>query len=293
MSGGTKDWVDAQRSDSHTSTTASETVPPIVKAAVSSAPREDPAAADWSPPACAPFVEVGSFGPQSGVVAVAGVDPGVVWEPVEDLLHDAMVEGVEAFRVLPGVSYAAREQAVPGDEVRTPVGVGGVPVEQGDGAGGVADQVDGGQLDVVDADDVAVVDQMVRGHGDAVGVVAAGVGGGPGGGHDVGEGLPVVAVLVGGDDRGEPAVPDEGQEGAGLVGGVDEDLGAGGLRPEEVSVVVVGADGDLGQRQGGQVADVGRAADGHGPGVLGHGVISSESGGGGRVVVRARRFGAS
>src|SRR6185295_19337435 len=51
------------------------------------------------------------------VLAVAGVEPDLVGQPVEDLRRHVADEGGEAHRVLFGVAHAAREQGIAGEEV--------------------------------------------------------------------------------------------------------------------------------------------------------------------------------
>jgi len=62
-----------------------------------------------SPAAVGPFLEVRALVPERRVLAVARVDPGLVGQPVEDLLDDAFVEGGEARIVVLGVAETARE----------------------------------------------------------------------------------------------------------------------------------------------------------------------------------------
>jgi hypothetical protein len=69
---------------------------------------------DCLPAALAPLRQVRPLGPQGGVTAVAGVDPGRVGQPVEDLGDDPGVQRVEPRRVLLRVPDAAGEQAATG-----------------------------------------------------------------------------------------------------------------------------------------------------------------------------------
>jgi len=66
------------------------------------------------PAASAPFLEVRPLRAQRGVAAVAGIDPGRVGQPVEDLLHHVGVQRVEPGRVLLRVPDAAGEPAATG-----------------------------------------------------------------------------------------------------------------------------------------------------------------------------------
>src|SRR4051794_3433691 len=98
-----------------------------------------PRAAPPSPAAGAPLLEVGALVAEDRVVAVAGVEPGLVGEAVEDLGADVVEQRGEGVLVAEGVADATREQAVAGPQVR---GAAGVVVQQRDGAWGVADEVD-------------------------------------------------------------------------------------------------------------------------------------------------------
>ena len=102
---------------------------------------------------------------------------------------------------------------------------------------------------------------------------AVGVGQGlrTGGRDHLGERLPVVVVAVGRDDRGDAVVADHLEQTVGLVGRVDEDLLTRLRAAQQVAVVLVGPDGELRDGEGGELTDVGTAADadvsgvGHGP----------------------------
>ena len=111
-----------------------------------------------------------------------------------------------SFRVLPD---APGEEAVAGEHMRVAVRV---VVDQGDRARRVPDQMARGQLDAPDPDRVAVLDEDVGRHGDALGVVPARVRAGAGGRDDLGQRLPVVAVAVRGDDGGDAVVTDHAEQ---------------------------------------------------------------------------------
>src|SRR5690606_41678423 len=78
-----------------------------------------------SPAAGPPFGERGPLAAERRVLAVAGVEPGGVREPVENAFLDIGEQLLEAGRVAPGVADAAGEQAVAGDQVRGGGGVAG------------------------------------------------------------------------------------------------------------------------------------------------------------------------
>lgn len=122
----------------------------------------------------------------------------------------------------------------------------------------MADEPAGGELDLSDADHVAVVHEHVGRHGNPLGVVPAGVGAGAGGGHDLRERLPVVAVPVGGDDGRDAVVTDHAQQRPGVVRRVDQQLLVGGPAAQQVRVVLHGADRDLGDHQVLEFVHVGR-----------------------------------
>ena len=63
------------------------------------------------PAALPPFLQVGALGAQGGVVAVTGVDPGLVGEGVEELGGDVGEERGEGRGVVEGVADAAGEEA--------------------------------------------------------------------------------------------------------------------------------------------------------------------------------------
>src|SRR5690606_24400471 len=229
--------------------------------------RAKPSHGVCSPAPRAPLRQVRALRAQGGVVAVAGVDPGLVRQYVEDLGLDVVDQAGERLRILVGVADTAREQAVAGEDVRMPVRV---VVDEGDGARRVPDQVPCGEFDLPDPEGVAVVDQHVGRYGDALGVVTAGVGAGAGGGHHLGERLPVVPVPVGGDDGGDAVVADRAEQRAGVVGRVDQQLLVGGPATQQIGVVVHGADRDLGDHQVLEFVHVGWAADRH-PTAVRHG----------------------
>ncbi|CAM5692850.1 hypothetical protein SALBM311S_11119 [Streptomyces alboniger] len=112
-------------------------------------------------------------------------------------------------------------------------------------------------------DRVAVVDQDVGGHRDALGVEPPGVGAGAGGRDDLGERLPVVAVPVRGDDGRDAVVTDRAEQGVRVVGGVDQQLLVGGPAAQQIGVVVHRADRDLGDHQVLELVHVGGSADRH------------------------------
>ena len=89
-------------------------------------------------------------------------------------------------------------------------------------------------------------------------------------GH-LGQRLPVVPVPVGGHDRAHRGVADEFQQPVRLVGRVDQHQRPGLGAAQQVGVVVHRPDRHLGHGQAGKLTGVGRAADGHVPGVC-HGL---------------------
>src|SRR6476620_3957177 len=70
------------------------------------------------PAPLAPLREMGPLVAEDRVVAVAGVEPGLVGEAVEDLGADLVDQGREGVRVSEGVADTAREEAVACPEVR-------------------------------------------------------------------------------------------------------------------------------------------------------------------------------
>src|SRR5690606_10863730 len=178
-----------------------------------------------SPAARPPLRQRWPLGAERAVVAVTGIEPGLVGQPVEDLAFHVPDEGVEVLGVAPGVSDATGEQRVAGEQVwRTA----GVLVEQRDGAGRVADEVNRLGGDRTDLDLVAGVDRVdvdVAIEGRSVGTVRHRTG--ARGAYHLGEGLPVVLVSVRGNYGGEPGVADQLQEPVRLVRRVDERLLSG------------------------------------------------------------------
>lgn len=57
-----------------------------------------PVVVEWLPASCAPFCEAGSLCAEGGVIAVAGVDPGLIGQGVEYLGLQAVHQGVEILR---------------------------------------------------------------------------------------------------------------------------------------------------------------------------------------------------
>src|SRR5690606_13482366 len=68
-----------------------------------------------SPAPGAPLRQRRAFGAEGAVVAVAGIEPGVVRQPVEDLPLDVVDEGLEVLLVAEGVADPAGEQRVAGE----------------------------------------------------------------------------------------------------------------------------------------------------------------------------------
>src|SRR5690606_41922098 len=101
------------------------------------------------------------LGAQRAVVAVPGVEPGLVGQAAEDLGLQVGHQRVEVARVR-GPPRAAGEQRVAGEQVRYAAG-GRVAVEQGDRTRGVPHEVDDLQRTVADAYRVAV-GQRLGGH---------------------------------------------------------------------------------------------------------------------------------
>ena len=88
---------------------------------------------------------------------MAGVEPGVVGEPVEHLGGDLRQQLREGLGVAEGVAHTAGEERVTGEQVRV---AGGVVVEEGDRAGRVSGQPDDLQGTGADRDLVAVLDGL-------------------------------------------------------------------------------------------------------------------------------------
>ncbi|GAB3940503.1 hypothetical protein GCM10027614_24300 [Micromonospora vulcania] len=74
------------------------------------------------PAAGAPLGEGWALRAQGAVLAVAGVEPGLVRQLVEQLVLDVVDQRGEPLRILVGVTDATREEAVAGEEVRVPAG---------------------------------------------------------------------------------------------------------------------------------------------------------------------------
>jgi hypothetical protein len=152
---------------------------------------------------------VRALGAERGVVAVAGVEPGVVGELVEDPRPHVVDQGRERLRG-GGLADAAGEEGVAGEEVGV---AGGVVVGDGEGAGGVAAEVDDVEGDLADGEGVALGEQEVGRNRERLGVFGVGGGVGAVGTGDRAECLPVVGMLVGGED---------GAQGGPVVGVADE-----------------------------------------------------------------------
>src|SRR3569833_2973575 len=210
-----------------------------------------------SPAAFAPLRQVGAFLAEGGVLAVAGIDPGLVRQRPEDALLEVVHEPGEQLGVTPGVAGAAGEEAVAGEQVR---GV-AVVVAQCERAGRVPAQVDDGQRAAADLDRAAVLDRLGDRQRQCLGVVRVGDQARVSGVDHGGEAVPVVLVAVRRDDARERTGADEPEQPVRLGRGADQDLFAGGRTAEQIGVVVVGADGQLGDRQSGEFSYVGAAAD--------------------------------
>ena len=91
-----------------------------------------------SPPACPPLSELGPFPAERRVVAVTRINPGVVVEGAEDPLLEVVHQRREVLR-RGGLARTAGEQRVAREQV---VVAARVPVQQRDGARGVAAQRD-------------------------------------------------------------------------------------------------------------------------------------------------------
>src|ERR671910_6263 len=70
-----------------------------------------------SPASSAPLSELRSLGADRGVLAVAGIDPGVVRQRAEQPLLDVVDQAGEVLR-LPGLAHSSGEEAVAGEDVR-------------------------------------------------------------------------------------------------------------------------------------------------------------------------------
>jgi len=77
---------------------------------------------------------------ESGVRAVAGVDQGVVRQAVEQTRRHPVEQRTKCVGIAPGVPDPTGEQGIPAEDMGGSVGV---AVNQGQGARGMADQVDG------------------------------------------------------------------------------------------------------------------------------------------------------
>src|SRR3954452_9342680 len=106
------------------------------------------------PAAFAPLPEMGPLLTERRVVPVARVEPRLVRQPVEDLLLQVVHQRGEVRRVR-GPARSAREQGVPGEQVRGPLGV---VVQQRDGARRVAGEADDLEAALAERDRVAVLD---------------------------------------------------------------------------------------------------------------------------------------
>ena len=169
-----------------------------------------------SPAARAPLGEVGSLGAERRVVAVAGVEPGLVGQPVEDLGLDVVdaagAKAASSPKVLP----------TPPGKSESPVNrcgwPSGVVVQQGDRAGRVAGERRSPRACRCRPATVSPSPHRAGSTATPVCSVIASASGAPattvgaGGGDDVGEGAVVVPVLVGGDHGGEPGVADQRQQ---------------------------------------------------------------------------------
>src|SRR3954462_11327719 len=71
-----------------------------------------------SPTPRSPLVEVRPLGAQGRVLAVAGGEPGLVGEPVEQLRPYVVQQRPEVVRVPAGVPHATGEERVTGPQVR-------------------------------------------------------------------------------------------------------------------------------------------------------------------------------
>lgn len=100
-----------------------------------------------------------SFDTESGVGAVAGIDPRVVRQPVEEMFDDVGVELVEVGRV-GRAADPAREQRVTCEHMRRP---GGIHVEQRDAAGRMTAQVNDLERGLSDLDSVAAGELIENG----------------------------------------------------------------------------------------------------------------------------------
>jgi hypothetical protein len=215
------------------------------------------------PAPLAPLTQVRPLGTERGVLPVPRVHPGGVRQPVEDLLHHAVVQRGEALRVLLRVADAAGEQAVPGEQVRLgPVR----QVTQRDAARRVADQVDNRQRRVAEPYRAAILDEFVRRHRDARGVRRVRDGDRAGRAVDLGERLPVVGVLVRGHDPLHRRVADHLEQSLRLGGRVDQQPLSGAVT-EQIGVVLVRPHGDLGHRHAVDLPRVRGTADTHVSGV--------------------------
>ena len=215
------------------------------------------------PAPLAPLRQVRPLGPQGGVLAVPRVHPGGVGQPVEDLLHHAVVQRREPLRVLLRVADPAGEQAVPGEQVR----LGRAAVHQRDAARRVTHQVDHRQRHVAEPDSVSVADKLVRRHWNAGCVGRVCHGGGAGRGAHPLERLPVVGMLMRGHDPLDRNVTDHLEQPLGLGRRVDQQRLAGARAAQQVGVVLVRPHGDLGHGHAADLPRVRWPADTHVSGV--------------------------
>lgn len=94
--------------------------------------------------------------PQRGVVAMPRVDPGVVVKLVKQFGGHVVKETLEIGRV-GGFPHASRKEAIAGEQVGMP---GGVGVVQSNRTGSVPHQMDGGELTFSELDNVPVRDSV-------------------------------------------------------------------------------------------------------------------------------------
>ena len=144
-----------------------------------------------SPAAFAPLVEVRSLSSTGRVIAVTGIDPRFVGQAVKEFRGDVCEKRGKSIRVSLGVSEPAREQAIPGEQVRRAIRV---VVQQGNGSGRVANQLDRCELYASKFDDVTIAHGNIGGDRNISRIIDTGCGTRTGGVDNLGEGLPVIRM---------------------------------------------------------------------------------------------------
>ena len=203
--------------------------------------------------------EVRALGAERGVLAVAGVDPRLVGqgaeEPLLDVVDQAARSAAASFCVLP---------TPPGNRlspVKTCVLPSGARQTSAMLPGVCPRRCTTSSVGAPDGHGVAVLDRA-RAPGTGRSSASAGCATvtAPVRSDDLGQRAVVVPVPVRGDDGAQVGVADQLAQRLGLGGGVDQQRLAGRGVAQQVGVVGHVADRELGDREPGQLADVGRPA---------------------------------